>query len=71
MLISDVTYLRLERVGDNLSAYCCDDDINWLKCGEAILSIDDPIQIGIHTIGDNGFEHVDTATLFDYFRVFK
>jgi len=76
MLMSDIAYLRLERIGDRFSAYCSSDSINWLTCGDVIFPAEDPIQIGIHTVGT--FEIVGlmytgtmTATKFDYFKVMR
>jgi len=45
------THLRLERLGDQFSAYCSADGEDWLTCGKMTLPMDDPIQIGIHAIG--------------------
>jgi len=72
MLVSDVIYMRIERIDDTLSAYCCQDGENWLTCGEMSFPVDDPIQVGIHVKGNSGLQDMgDTATRFDYFRVFK
>jgi len=68
-------HLRLERAGEQFSAYCSLDEENWLTCGQLTLSVDDPIQIGIHAIGmiDRtiycGSFKEGTATLFRGFQV--
>jgi class 3 adenylate cyclase/tetratricopeptide (TPR) repeat protein len=68
-------YLRLERAGDQFSAYCSVDGENWLTCGKLALPLDDPVQIGIHAIGmiDRtiycGSFKEGTATLFRGFRL--
>jgi len=73
MLISDTTYMRIERIGDTLSAYCSNDRENWLTCGEVSFPVGDPIQVGIHAIGSIGSRggNIATATCFDYFRVLR
>jgi predicted ATPase len=73
MLISDTIYMRIERIGDTLSAYCSNDRENWLTCGEVSFPTEDPIQVGIHAIGNTGADRgsVPTATRFDYFRVLR
>jgi regulation of enolase protein 1 (concanavalin A-like superfamily) len=71
MLVSDIIYMRIERIGDMLSAYCSDDKENWLTCGEVNFPVDDPIQVGIHAIGNAGSGPTVTDTRFDCFRVLK
>jgi len=48
---SEFTYMRLERNGSEISAYCSIDNENWLTCGKLSFPIDDPIQVGIYAIG--------------------
>ena len=68
-------HLRLERSGEQFSAYCKKDGKNWLTCGKLTLSLDDPIQIGIYAIGKIdrtiycGSFKDGTATLFRGFRL--
>jgi class 3 adenylate cyclase/tetratricopeptide (TPR) repeat protein/regulation of enolase protein 1 (concanavalin A-like superfamily) len=73
LLVSSITYLRLERSGDTFIAYCSSDGTSWLICGEMSFPTEDPIQVGIHAIGNVGIRggHNATATRFDYFRVLK
>lgn len=72
MLASGSLYLRLERTGDRFSAYCSNDGENWLTCGMVSFPAEDPIQVGIHAIGGVGlFPYTDTATRFDYFKIFR
>jgi class 3 adenylate cyclase/tetratricopeptide (TPR) repeat protein len=72
---SDATYIRLERIGDELSAYCSIDGENWLTCGKLKMQIDDPLQVGIYAHGmiDRtvycGEYKEGTATLFRNFRI--
>jgi len=75
LLPCDDIHLRLERSGDEFSAYCSTDGDNWLTCGSVILPTEDPIQIGIHAIGmiDRtiycGAYKEGTATVFRNFRI--
>ena len=68
-------YLRLEREGEQFSAYCSVGGEEWLTCGKLTLSLEDPIQIGIHAIGmiDRtiycGAYKEGTATVFRGFRL--
>jgi regulation of enolase protein 1 (concanavalin A-like superfamily) len=72
MLAADILYLRLERIGDSVSAYCSKDEAMWLTCGEVNFPAEDPIQAGIHVIGGavrGGW--MATATRFDDFKIFR
>ena len=76
MLVSDTIYMRIERIGDTLSAYCSKDGENWLTCGQVEFPVDDPIQIGVHAIGNIGAQKgnmldMSTATRFDYFKIYR
>jgi tetratricopeptide (TPR) repeat protein len=70
-------HLRLERTGEQFSAYCSVDAKieSWATCGKLVLPLDDPIQIGIHAIGmiDRtiycGAFKEGTATLFRGFKL--
>jgi len=72
---SSEVHLRLERAGEQFSAYCSVDGEDWLTCGKMTLPLDDPIQVGIHAIGmiDRtiycGSFKDGTATLFRGFRL--
>jgi len=72
---SEFTYIRLERNGNEISAYCSIDNENWLTCGKLSFPVDDPIQVGIYAIGmiDRttycGEYREGTATLFRNFRI--
>jgi hypothetical protein len=67
--------LRLERSGEQFSAYCRVDGEDWLTCGKLTLPLEDPVHTGIHVIGviDRaiycGSFKEGTATLFRGFRV--
>jgi len=74
---SEVTHIRLERMGDEFSAYCSTDGENWLTCGKLKTQIDDPLQVGIYANGmiDRtiycGEYKEGTATLFRGFRLWR
>jgi hypothetical protein len=73
--VDEEIHLRLERSGEEFSAYCSTDGKNWLTCGTMTLPMEDPIQVGIHAIGmiDRtiycGTYKEGTATLFRDFRI--
>jgi predicted ATPase/class 3 adenylate cyclase/regulation of enolase protein 1 (concanavalin A-like superfamily) len=76
MLVSDAVYLRIERMGNIFSAYCSSDGENWLTCGEVNFPAEDPIQVGIHAIGNIGAREGNmldmvTAIRFGYFRLIR
>jgi len=72
MLTSDITCLRLERIEDNLRAYCSENGVNWFIAGEVSFSVEDPTQVGIHALGRLDFVgNADTIIRFDYFRMLR
>lgn len=73
LLKSSVTYLRLEHSGGTFKAYVSCDGANWLACGEMNFPTEDPVQVGIHAVGNVGIRggHKATATRFDYFRMLR
>jgi tetratricopeptide (TPR) repeat protein len=82
LLASEVVYLRLERIGDRISAYCSGDGANpaerdaenrdWLTCGEVSFPVEAPIQVGIHAIARSTYGRGEaTATRFDSFKIFR
>jgi predicted ATPase/class 3 adenylate cyclase/regulation of enolase protein 1 (concanavalin A-like superfamily)/ribosomal protein L40E len=74
VLVSDIVYLRFERIGGKFIAYCSDDGKKWMTCGEFSFPVEDPIQFGLYTSGTVGVfrpTNIDFAIRFDYFRVFK
>ncbi|MCX5748627.1 MAG: tetratricopeptide repeat protein [Candidatus Saganbacteria bacterium] len=74
VLVSDVVYLRFERIGDKFIAYCSDDERKWMTCGEFSFPVEDPIQVGLYTVGVAGVfgpTNTDFVTHFDCFRIFR
>jgi regulation of enolase protein 1 (concanavalin A-like superfamily) len=76
-LRSERVFLRLERVGDRVSAFCSADGKNWFTVGHVEFPIEDPLQVGMHAIG-----HIDrciyrgaypegTAIRFESFQLWK
>jgi len=64
-LEAEILTLRLERRGHRFSAYCNVDGENWLTCGWVDLPMNDPIQVGIHSIPPA------TSTRFEYFKILR
>ncbi len=44
--------LRLERVGDQVRALCSADGQGWFSVGQIGFSAEDPVQVGLHVIGN-------------------
>jgi regulation of enolase protein 1 (concanavalin A-like superfamily) len=49
---SGQVFLRLERVGDRVNALCSADGENWFTVGHVVFSVEDPLQVGLHAIGN-------------------
>jgi tetratricopeptide (TPR) repeat protein len=45
-------FLRLERVGERVDALCSADGENWFTVGHAVFPVQDPVQVGLHAIGN-------------------
>jgi len=63
--------LRLERVGDEVRALCTADGGTWLRVGSVPFPAGDPVQVGLHAIGEidgvvyNGAYPEGTAIRFE------
>ncbi len=44
-------HLRLERVSDEVNAFCSADGERWFAAGHVTFPVEDPIQVGLHAIG--------------------
>jgi hypothetical protein len=44
--------LRLERVGDRVNALCSADGESWFTVGHVAFPVQDPVQVGLHAIGN-------------------
>ncbi len=50
-LESDRMFLRLERTGRQVNALCSADGEAWFTVGQIEFPVDDPIEVGLHAIG--------------------
>jgi hypothetical protein len=42
----------LERVGERVNAFCSADGDIWLTVGHVEFPVEDPVQVGMHAIGN-------------------
>jgi regulation of enolase protein 1 (concanavalin A-like superfamily) len=70
-------WLRLERAGERVSAYCSTDGSQWFTVGSATMPTQGPIQIGVHAIGKidravyrDGYPE-GTAIRFEGFQIWQ
>jgi hypothetical protein len=52
----------LERTGDRFVSLCSTDGIHWLTCGQVVLSLKDPVRVGVR-------REYDLAVHFDYVQL--
>jgi hypothetical protein len=45
-------FLRLERAGDRVDAFCSTDGENWFTAGYAVFPAEDPVQVGVYASGN-------------------
>jgi predicted ATPase/DNA-binding SARP family transcriptional activator/class 3 adenylate cyclase len=45
-------FLRLERAGDRVDAFCSIDGENWFTAGYTTFPAEDPVQVGLYAIGN-------------------
>jgi regulation of enolase protein 1 (concanavalin A-like superfamily) len=62
-------YLRIERRGNQFSAFASTNGSNWVSCGQTYVGIGDPLLVGLHTLCPGNIP--PTLTRFDYFRLQK
>jgi regulation of enolase protein 1 (concanavalin A-like superfamily) len=62
-------FLRLERRGNQFTAYASEDAIHWKGVGVTRVAMGPRVQIGLHSISPGNIP--PTLTRFDYFRLFK
>jgi predicted ATPase/class 3 adenylate cyclase len=68
-------FLRLERIGERVEAFCSADGENWFTVGTVMFPVDDPIQVGLHAIGNidrtiyGGAYPEGTAICFESFQI--
>jgi tetratricopeptide (TPR) repeat protein len=72
---SERVYLRLERRGDRVNAFCSADGEQWFTAGHAAFPVEDPVQVGVHAIGNidrtihHGAYPEGTAIRFESFQL--
>jgi class 3 adenylate cyclase/tetratricopeptide (TPR) repeat protein len=70
-------HLRLERIGDEVSAFCSADGENWFTVGDVTFAVEDPIQVGVHALGNidrsvyHGAYPEGTAIRFESFQLWR
>ena len=76
-LPSDRAYLRLERLGRRVNALCSVDGVEWFTVGHVEFPDDDPVEVGLHAIGnivrlvDHGIYPDGTAIRFESFQFWR
>jgi len=74
-LPSDRVYLRLERLGRRVNALCSVDGAEWFTVGHVEFPDDDPVEVGLHAIGNidrlihHGIYPDGTAIRFESFQL--
>jgi hypothetical protein len=70
-------WLRLEREGAKVNALCSADGVEWFTVGHIEFPVEDPVQIGLHAIGNidrtvyHGAYPNGTAIRFESFTVWE
>ena len=62
-------FLRMERRGNQFSAFASDDGIEWKSCGQTNVGMGNSVHVGVHALCPGNIP--PTLTRFDFFRVFK
>ncbi len=62
-------YLRIERKGNLFSSFASADGVRWQSCGQTVVGMGDPVQVGMHALCPGNIP--PTLTRFEYFRLFK
>lgn len=68
-------FLRLERVVDRANALCSADGVSWFTVGHVPFPVEDPVQVGLHAIGNidrtiyHGAYRDGTAIRFESFQL--
>jgi tetratricopeptide (TPR) repeat protein len=70
-------FLRLERIGERVNALCSADGAKWFTVGQVAFPVEDPLQVGLHAIGNidrtvyHGAYPDGTAIRFESFRLWE
>jgi hypothetical protein len=76
-LTSDRVLLRIERTGGRVNALCSPDGEEWFTVGQVEFPVEDPVQIGLHAIGNidrtiyAGAYPEGTAIRFESFQLWR
>jgi hypothetical protein len=76
-LPSERILLRLERVGEQVSAFCSADGETWFTVGRVEFPVEEPLQVGLHAIGNidrnvyRGASPGGTAIRFESFQLWE
>ena len=62
-------FLRMERRGNQFSAFASGDGIQWKSCGQTNVGMGNSVHVGVHSLCPGNIP--PTLTRFDFFRVFK
>ena len=62
-------FLRIERRGNQFTAYASEDAIHWRGVGVTRVAMGPRVQVGLHSLCPGNIP--PTLTRFDYFRLFK
>lgn len=74
-LPSERVYLRLERLGSKVNALYSADGVKWFTVGHVDFPFEDPVEVGLHAIGNidrlvyHGAFPEGTAIRFESFDV--
>ncbi len=68
LLESAALILRLERKGDRFTGYVSGDDENWYRCGWVDIPMEDPVEVGVHTLHAGAST---ASTRFEYFKIYR
>jgi predicted ATPase/class 3 adenylate cyclase/regulation of enolase protein 1 (concanavalin A-like superfamily) len=70
-LVGHQLYLRLERNGSSVSAFCSNDGKHWHICGEVSFPLNDPVWVGICTACPDTYNFSASVLRFHEFRLFS
>jgi tetratricopeptide (TPR) repeat protein/regulation of enolase protein 1 (concanavalin A-like superfamily) len=70
-------FLRLERIGERVNAFCSTDGERWFTVGSVRFPVEGPVQVGVHAIGKidravyRGAYPDGTAIRFESFHIWR
>jgi DNA-binding SARP family transcriptional activator/energy-coupling factor transporter ATP-binding protein EcfA2 len=70
-------FLRLERIGGRVNAFCSADGKSWFVVGNVAFPVEKPVQVGLHAIGSidrtiyHGAHPDGTAIRFESFQLWE